>query len=104
RFQVPTGEPGALSKPIMCKRKGRRDLQRLASLLDRLLVLVAAEEDQCQRAVGCWRKGIELLRSLDFVSRLVQAASPHQVVCVPLVRARIIRVQVNRSTELLFRA
>src|SRR5262249_43577001 len=104
RLAVRTCEHIDLSEPIVCKGEVWRDLQRLASLRDRVLVLVAAEEYQRQRAVDRWRKGIQLLRSLDFVSRLVQPASPRQIVRVPLVRARIVRVQVNRPAELLFRA
>src|SRR5512145_3157742 len=72
-------------------------------MIDRLVVTTGVEIEPAKGPAdgdGC---GIELLRDVTFEQRLVDSALRRQREGVPLVRCRVFRIELERSTKFVRR-
>ena len=86
----------------MSERKARIDLDRFLRLIDRLLVLLANRKDPRHTRVEDERQRVEFPRSMYFIQRLILTPHPHEAQRVPVMRARVVRIELDRALELLF--
>src|SRR2546425_11497804 len=90
--------PGRISLGL---GKGRVQLERLAKLLDGLVILTRVEVVPAEMAANDQVQRLELERALALGQRLLRASENNKGVRVPVMRGRIVGIQLEGAPELL---
>ena len=76
--------------------------ERFPTLIDRLLVLFANRKDPRDTRVDGERQRVEVPRSSYFIQCFILTPHPHEAQRVQVMRAGIVRIELDRALELLF--
>src|SRR5207248_7745448 len=78
--------------------------QRRLELIDGRVIAAAEEQRPCDVAAENRRQRVELEGAPELDERLVLASHVRQVIAVPVVAGRVVRIEVDRLPELVLRA